>query len=108
MAERDYEKEVIDYLMENYPIRKSWFKKDLVQITRNSTLEGDYNLIWEDAEEMLLDIFQHFNIEHSDMKYELYIEYEYPFWVKKPTYELRPLTVGMIIESAKAGRWIYD
>ncbi|WP_267955824.1 DUF1493 family protein [Pectobacterium versatile] len=30
-------------------------------------------------------------------------------WQKKPLSKaLKPLTVGMIIESAKAGKWLYD
>lgn len=57
---------------------------------------------------MLLDVFEHFSVDYSNMDTRNYIEYEYPFWYKKPEIVIKPLTVEMIIESAKAGRWLYD
>lgn len=108
MADRDFEKEVIDYLMERYPIREHWFKPGYKKITKDWTLNDDFRLVPEDAEDMLLDVFTHFNIDYSGMDTRNYIEYEYPFWQKKPETEIKPLTVAMIIESAKVGRWLYD
>lgn len=57
---------------------------------------------------MLLDVFKHFNIDYSNMDTRDYIEYEYPFWQKKSEIEIKPLTVEMIIESARAGAWLYE
>ncbi|AMO47291.1 Hypothetical protein AKI40_0868 [Enterobacter sp. FY-07] len=108
MDERDDEKKVIDYLMERYSIREHWFRPGFKQITKEWTLNDDFRLVPEDAEDMLLDVFTHFNIDYSNMDTRNYIEYVYPFWQKKPKIKIKPLTVEMIIESARAGRWLYD
>lgn len=107
---KNYEAEVIRYIMERYPIRKYWFKPGFKQVTREWTLQHDFQFLPEDAHDFLLDVFAHFNIEYSNFDGRKYFEYEYPFWQKKPSadIELKPLTVEMIIESAKAGRWLYD
>lgn len=105
---RDVESEVIQYLMEKYPVRKHWLKTGLKQITKEWTLQDDFKFLPEDAHDFLLDVFEHFNIEYSGFDGTNYFEYEYPFWQKKPpAKELKPLTVEMIIESAKAGVWLY-
>lgn len=106
---RDYETEVIKYIMEKYPIRKRWFKPEIKQVTKEWTLDDDFQFLPEDAHDFLADVFEHFDIEHSNFDGGNYFEYEYPFWQKKPPKRvLRPLTVEMIIESAKAGKWLYD
>lgn len=106
--ERNYETEVIGYIMQRYPIKKHWLKPDLKQVTKEWSLQDDFQFVPEDAEDFLLDIFEHFNIDYSNFESINYIEYEYPFWQKKPNIEIKPLTIEMIIESAKAGRWLYD
>ena len=106
---RDIESEVINYLMEKYPVREHWLKPGLKQITKEWTLQGDFKFLPEDAHDFLVDVFERFNIEHSGFDGTNYFEYEYPFWQKKPPEkELKPLTVDMIIESAKAGVWLYE
>ncbi|HEY2454157.1 MAG TPA: DUF1493 family protein [Scandinavium sp.] len=107
---RDYEADVIAYIMERYPIRKRWFKPDLKQVTKEWTLQDDFQFVPEDAQDFLLDLFEKFNIEYSNFDGRNYFEYEYPFWQKRlsPEPEIRPLSVNMIIESAKAGKWLYD
>ena len=108
LMERDYEAEVIGYIMQRYPIRIHWFKPGFKQVTKEWTLQGDFWFFPEDAEDFLSDIFEHFNIDYSTFESTNYIEYEYPFWQKKPDIKIKPLTVEMIIESANAGRWLYD
>lgn len=106
---RNYEAEVIEYIMKKYPIRKRWFRPELKQVTTEWTLEEDFQFLPEDADDFIADLFEHFDIEYANFDGRNYIEYEYPFWQKKPPeIELKPLTVAMIIESAKAGKWLYD
>lgn len=107
---RDYETEVIGYIMARYPIRKRRFKPEIQQVTKEWTLLDDFQFVPEDAHDFLSDLFEHFDIEHSNFDGRTYLEYEYPFWQKSPSpeREIKPLTVAMIIESAKAGRWLYD
>jgi Protein of unknown function (DUF1493) len=108
--DRDFEAEVIGYIMERYPIRAHWFKPGLKQVNREWTLQDDFHFLPEDAHDFLLDVFEHFQIEYSGFDGRNYFEYEYPFWQKKPSpaSALKPLTVKMIIESARAGKWLYD
>ena len=109
MKGRDYEKEVIDYLMNRYPIRKVWCKPELKQITKYWDIRKEYNPLPEDIDDMLEDIFSHFKIDFANYDPENYFDCEYALWQKRPTpREKRPFTVEMIIESAKAGRWLYD
>ena len=106
---RDYEAEIISYIMEKYPIREHWFKAGVKQVTKEWSLLDDFDFLPEDAQDFLADVFEHFGIECSNFDGRKYLEYEYPFWQKKPPeIELRPLTVEMIIESAKAGKWLDD
>ena len=108
--DRDYETEVIGYIMARYPIRKRRFKPEIQQVTKEWTLLDDFQFVPEDAHDFLSDLFAHFEIEHSNFDGRNYFEYEYPVWQKRPMPEpeIKPLTVAMIIESAKAGRWLYD
>lgn len=108
--EKNYESEVIAYIMSRYPMRKHWFKPGLKQVTKEWTLLDDFQFLPEDAHDFLSDLFEHFHIEHSNFDGRHYFEYEYPFWQKRPLPEpeVKPLTVAMIIESAKAGKWLYD
>ncbi len=107
---RDYEAEIIGYIMGRYPIRKKWFKPEVKQVTKEWTLLDDFQFVPEDAHDFLLDLFEHFDIDYSSFDGTKYFEYDYPFWQKKlsPDPPIKPLTVAMIIESAKAGRWLYD
>lgn len=106
---KDYETEVIEYIMEKYPIREHWFRPGLKQVTKEWNLTDDFEFLPEDAYDFLADLFEHFGIECSNFDGSKYIVTEYPFWKKEPPeIELKPLTVAMIIESAKVGKWLYD
>jgi hypothetical protein len=108
MSETDYEKKVIDYLMAHYPVKKRWFRSEIKQITPEWSLNEDFQFTPEDAEEFLIDVFTAFNVDYSQLDTRNYLEYEYPFWQQTFKKRIKPLTVAMIIESVKAGRWLYD
>ncbi|MBT9184992.1 DUF1493 family protein [Pectobacterium punjabense] len=109
MSEKNTESKVIQYLMEHYPIREHGFKSGIRHVTKDWTLQDDYQFLPEDAHDFLLDVFGHFTIDYSNFEGRNYFAYEYPIWQKKPLPQaLKPLTVEMIIESAKAGKWLYD
>ncbi|HIE5390872.1 TPA: DUF1493 family protein [Enterobacter cancerogenus] len=107
---RNIEAEVIGYIMEKYPIRERWFKPGVKQVTKEWTLQDDFKFLPEDAHDFLIDVFKRFGVDYSTFDGRNYFEYEYPFWQKKPSPEpvIKPLTVGMIIESVKAEKWLYD
>lgn len=100
------ENEFLEYITENYsehkrPAEKGW------------TFQQHFNFVPEDLEDMLLDLFTRYGIEHSNFVLDNYFEPEVFWWQRKRRKEissraLKPLTLDMIIESAKVGRWLYD
>ena len=100
------DQEFLDYITENYselkrPAQKEW------------TFQEHFNLVPEDLEDMLLDLFTRYGIEYSNFVMDNDFEPEL-FWFqfrlrkKFRDRQYKPLTLEMIIESAKAGRWLYD
>ncbi len=100
------EQELLDYVTKTYGERDNPAQKDW-------TFEEHFNFIQEDLEEMLFDLFTRYSIEHSNFNIDDYFMPEFAWWQFKLKKEWRDrkfktLTLGMIIESAKAGRWLYD
>jgi len=69
-------------------------------LTPEMSLNLDMKLDPEDAAECLQNVFDVFGMDSDQVNFSLY----YP---ENPR-EAIPLTVGMLIESARAGRWFYD
>jgi len=100
------EQEFLNYVTENYSDRKRPAKKEWA-------LQEHFNFVPEDLEDMLIDLFTRYSIEHSTFVLDNYFEPELHWWQFKLRKEwegrkFKPLTLEMIIESAKAGRWLYD
>lgn len=100
------EQEFLEYVSENYSDRKRPAKKEW-------TFQEHFNFLPEDLEDMLVDLFTRYGIEHSTFVLDTYFEPELFWWQWKKrkawlARELKPLTLEMIIESAKAGHWLYD
>ncbi|MEN4646265.1 DUF1493 family protein [Pantoea agglomerans] len=69
-------------------------------LTPEMSLNQDMKLDPEDAAECLQNVFDAFGMDSDQVTFSLY----YP---KNPR-EAIPLTIGMVIESARARRWCYD
>lgn len=98
------ENEILEYITENYSELKKPAQKDW-------TFQQYFNMLPEDIEDMLLDLFVRYNIDYSNFNLDDYFEPEWPVWLlwkKFQRKEYKPLTVEMIIESAKAGKWLYQ
>lgn len=102
------EQEFLQYVTENYSERKH-------PALRDWTFKEHFYLVPEDLEDMLIDLFTRYGIEHSNFILDNYIEPELHWWQWKRRREwrvreltLKPLTLGMIIDSAKVGYWLYD
>ncbi|WP_411754147.1 DUF1493 family protein [Serratia sp. (in: enterobacteria)] len=98
------ETEILTYLTEKYsankkPVLKEW------------TFQEHFNFVQEELEEMLVDLFTRYEISHDNFDLDEYFEPEWPVWLwwkKLQRKVYKPLTVNMIIESAKAGKWLYQ
>ncbi|OTA15105.1 hypothetical protein Xvie_03049 [Xenorhabdus vietnamensis] len=90
--------------------RKPW-KLDL----STSLTTGSHPWAWETGEEIMNDYFETFQVDKEGFNILKYWPEE-PGWIPNfllpksmriPYIEPEPLTLKMLVESAKAGRWIY-
>lgn len=100
------EQELLDYVTGKYCERDHTAQKEW-------TFAEHFNFIPEDLEEMLFDLFTRYEIEHSNFNIDDHFMPEFYWWqfrLKREwrDREFKTLTLEMIIESAKAGRWLYD
>ena len=64
-----------------------------------------------EAEDLMDDFFTIFNINKGNFKIETYypdVPVSWNPFKKVPPIPVPDFTIGMLIESAKAGRWLYD
>ncbi|MEA5103513.1 DUF1493 family protein [Pantoea sp. S18] len=111
------ENQVMDWYRENYnrPIFPFFKRQALTPETSLST--GKYPWADEDAIEILEEYFTRFNVEKRDFSFIKYWPNEEVFMPlnffrskanKWKWIEPQPLTLNMLVESAKAGYWLYD
>ncbi|MFE8100277.1 DUF1493 family protein [Brenneria goodwinii] len=92
------EQDVID-LVEKYD-GHVFFSKRLLTITPDTDLKRDVKLASEDAIDLLTEYAERFGIKTQDIVFTEYFPNS-----RKVT--PKSLTVGMLIESAKAHKWLY-
>ncbi|WP_235501146.1 DUF1493 family protein [Tatumella sp. UCD-D_suzukii] len=109
--------EVISWYEENWnsPVFPFFRKPKLTPETSLST--GKYPWAWEDAEDILVEYFEKFKVERRNFSFIKYWPNEETFmplnFLRKKEnrfhyVEPQPLTIEMLVASAKAGYWIYD
>lgn len=94
----EIEKEVFE-LVEHYNGFWIWLLKRY-PLKVETDLNKDFRMAPEDAYELLEKYVEKFNINPKDIEFER-------FFPDNNRVEHVPLTIGMLIESAKAGRWLY-
>ncbi|MBT0728736.1 DUF1493 family protein [Rosenbergiella nectarea] len=96
---------------------KPLFSKKKPQLTLDTSLStGKYPWARETGDDILNDYFKRFNVESSAFDLLLYWPYEKgflpnvlrPLSQKIPDVPPKPLTLRMLVESAKAGRWLFN
>jgi hypothetical protein len=99
----------------NKPLFLSFKRPTLTLETSLST--GDYPWCWEDGEDILVEYFAKFHVDQGNFIFTKYWPNEGVFMLlnflrskdkKRKWTEPKPLTLKMLAESAKAGRWLYD
>lgn len=78
---------------------RSWLTFNKPVLTGDSSLNHTIKMDEQEAMDLLDEIFTEFNLEHDTLDFSIY------FPIDKPL--TKPLTINMLIESAKAGRWLY-
>lgn len=80
---------------------RCWWAFNKTPLTAECSLNHTLNIDAEEAEELLEEIFERFHLEQSDLDFRRY----FPPGEEKGA---PPLTIAMLIASAKAGAWLYD
>lgn len=98
--------EIIGFIQNHYTPRKYilWGKRKA--IAENTRLRDDLKLAFETAENLMEDFFKQWGVDKNGFDLSQYFHPECPGTSHIPDPHI-PLTVGMLIESARAGRWLY-
>lgn len=80
-------------------------------LTMDSDFDTDMQFDVSEAEELMDEFFEEFQVARGNFKIETYYPVEPFSW--NPFKKLRPVpvpdfTIGMLIASAKAGKWLYS
>ncbi|MCU5775841.1 DUF1493 family protein [Erwiniaceae bacterium BAC15a-03b] len=95
MTADDIEQAVFE-LVEGYNGYWFWLRKRY-PLKKETDLNADFRMAPEDAAELLEEYAERFAINPGDIDFG-------KFFLTDPH---EPLTIAMLIESAKAGRWLY-
>ncbi|EOB9999252.1 DUF1493 family protein [Cronobacter sakazakii] len=106
----DIEKRVI----EMFTIRSGSYlfrKKKYDTYTADSSIHFDVRLDQDDVEELIEDYSKEFNVDMSNFHLEIYyptVNFSWNPFKKPEPVDVPEFTIDMFIQSAKAGRWLYE
>ncbi|ELY2859440.1 DUF1493 family protein [Cronobacter sakazakii] len=106
----DIEKRVI----EMFTIRSGsylFMKKKYDTYTAESSIHFDVRLDQDDVEELIEDYSKEFNVDMSNFHLETYyptVNFSWNPFKKPEPVDVPEFTIDMFIQSAKAGRWLYE
>ncbi len=85
-------------------------KKKYDDYTASSSLHFDVKLDVDEAEELMEEFFSEFDVEREKFNIETYYPDVPISWnpFKKKIIDVPDFTIGMLIESARAGKWLYN
>ncbi|QCA05674.1 DUF1493 family protein [Pantoea vagans] len=116
MVKDTMESAVLEWYDNNYN-SKPLFAKNKPELTLETSLStGKYPWARETGDEIMNDYFERFSVDSSEFDFLAYWPYEKGFLPnflrpksqKLPDVEPKPLTIHMLVESAKAGRWLFS
>lgn len=82
-----------------------------VELAPEIDLDTDLNIDELEAEDLMNKFFEQLNVERGNFRIETYFPHPLFSWnpfKKTESIPVPDFTIGMLIESAKAGRWLYD
>ena len=80
-------------------------------LTPETDFDTDMQLDAGEAEDLMDEFFKAFQVDKGNFRIETYYPDEPYSWnpfKKFPVVPVPDFTIGMLIESAKAGRWLFD
>ncbi|MGB9095814.1 DUF1493 family protein [Erwinia sp.] len=109
MVSVDIEKKVIA-LITGYSGTYSFRKQKYDIYTAESSIHFDVRLDVDEFDYLMDEYFLHFNVDKESFNISTYYP-DVPVSLnpfKKTIIDIPELTIGMLIESAKAGKWLYE
>lgn len=87
------------------------FSSEPVELTLESDLDTDLDLEDLDASDLIDTFFRELHVQRGNFKIETYypdIPFSWNPFKKTEPVPVPAFTIGMLVESAKAGKWLYD
>lgn len=87
------------------------FNMKKVELTPEMDLDTDLSIDELEVEDLMNEFFDKFNVERCNFRIETYfpdIPFSWNPFKKTEPVPVPDFTIGMLIESAKAGKWLYD
>lgn len=78
----------------------TWSSLKVTPLAGETSLNHSMNMDPIEAADLLLEIFEEFGLNFNELNFQAYFA--------KHRRDEKPLTINMLIDSAKAGRWLYD
>ncbi len=101
-------------VIEMFTIRSGTYlfrKKKYDTYTPESSIHFDVQLDQDDVEELVEDYSKEFNVDMSNFHLETYypeVKFSWNPFKKPEPVDVPDFTIDMFIQSAKAGRWLYE
>lgn len=107
--------DMVDWYNSNWNKPRRFSKRQWPVTIDTSLSTGDYVFVSETGEEIMQNYFKTFQVDPGGFDFYKYWPVEpfilfafLPKCMRGDEDEPRPLTLRMLAESAKAGRWLYD
>lgn len=100
------EQEIIEFYYENFSPRKYVFWGPRTPVTLDTRLREDLKIGWDDGDDAINTYLEKWSVDPGDMEFTHYFAPEF-LGSKIPDPPLKTITIRMLVESAKAGRWLY-
>ncbi|AMO48906.1 Acyl carrier protein [Enterobacter sp. FY-07] len=87
------------------------FSNKEVPLTPETDLDSDLGIDELEAEDLMNLFFKEFGVDRNNFKITTYypnVPFSLNFFKKREPVPVPNFTIGMLIESAKAGHWLYD
>jgi len=102
------EQDIIDFVYDKLSLRKYGLFGPRPNVTLDTELtDGGLKVMFEDAEDSLSEYFKRWSVKLNGFDILNYFDPKY-FGSKEPDRDTKPLYVWMLVDSAKAGEWLYD
>jgi len=100
----DINKAIIDLVNNHTGISLTPWKK---KITPEIIINLELGFFKEEAEELMDNFFTKFNVSRNQFRINSYFQENLGFFKRNSDAKISDLKVSMLIESAKAGQWLF-